>query len=247
MQYQLLLLRKYYKIQDMKEGKTHVLLPLPTSLPVPHWTKTYISRAFLFSIWLTAKPNPNTEKDKCKRCPDFQFSLFIFSSIWENNRKSVFILVEPSLRKILLTDVYAANKQRRQKNTIVWYQVCWQPLRPIPWSSWWHFCGPRYQNKVSAHQRLILCYIWVSEKWKLLYKVTGLKIFFFFKTVSILCKIFWEKLKNQAKFDTTKNLWYLFKGIFWAPVHKIYFYGAYRTLGCVPMQFGDFVNIDVPP
>lgn len=115
MQYQLLQLRKYYKIQDMKEGKAHVLLPLPTSLPIPHWTKTYISRAFLFSIWLTAKPNPNTEKDKCKRCPDFQFSLFIFSSIWENNRKSVFILVEPSLRKILLTDVYAANKQRRQK------------------------------------------------------------------------------------------------------------------------------------
>ena len=89
-------------------------------------------------------------------------------------------------------------------------------------------------------------YIWVSEKWKLLYKVTGLKIFFFFKTGSILCKIFWGKLKNQAKFDSTKRLWYLFKGIFGGPVHKIYFYRTHRTLGCVPMQFGDFLNIAVP-
>ena len=53
---------------------------------------------------------------------------------------------------------------------------------------------------------------------------------------TILCKIFWEKISNQANLDNTEKLWYLLWCTFWGPVPEVYFSGG----DWVAMQVWDF-------
>ena len=64
---------------------------------------------------------------------------------------------------------------------------------------------------------------------------------------TILCKVFWVKLRNQAKLGNNEKLWCLFLSIFWAPVSKFYFCRGDWTLGYAPMQFWDLTSISLSP
>ena len=64
---------------------------------------------------------------------------------------------------------------------------------------------------------------------------------------TIICKMFWEKLRNQAKLDKNEKFWYLFWRIFRGPVPKIYFCGGDWALCCVLMEFWDFANVSLLP
>ena len=52
------------------------------------------------------------------------------------------------------------------------------------------------------------------------------------KNYTILCKMFREKLRTQAKLDKTEKLWHLLLCVFWALVPKIYFCRGDWALGC---------------
>ena len=64
---------------------------------------------------------------------------------------------------------------------------------------------------------------------------------------SILCKIFWEKWRNQTKLNNNEKIWWLFLHIFLASVPKIYFCKENWALDCIPTQFWDFTNISLFP
>ena len=62
-----------------------------------------------------------------------------------------------------------------------------------------------------------------------------------YNSVQNKLRIFWGKLKNQAKLDKTKDFDICFCIFFVSAIAKIYFCREDWTLGC-PMQFWDFLN-----
>ena len=62
-----------------------------------------------------------------------------------------------------------------------------------------------------------------------------------YNSVQNILRIFWGKLRNQAKLDKTKDFDICFCIFFVSAIAKIYFCREDWTLGC-PMQFWDFLN-----
>ena len=56
----------------------------------------------------------------------------------------------------------------------------------------------------------------------------------------ILYKIFWDKLRHQAKLDMVKKFWYFIGSKFWMPVPGYCFCRVGWALDRVPMRFWSF-------
>ena len=67
------------------------------------------------------------------------------------------------------------------------------------------------------------------------------EIFLEFSLSAIVCNIFLEKLKNQAKSEKVRNIWYQLLCNSWVLVPKTFFRDW--TIECVPIKFWDFPNI----
>ena len=90
-------------------------------------------------------------------------------------------------------------------------------------------CPIRFQFIFIKRACLILCFLlWYFYRFNLINELN---------LIYNLYKIFWGKLRNQAKLDTTKKLWDLFLHIFWVPLQKL----QGRRLG--PMKFWVFTNV----
>ena len=58
---------------------------------------------------------------------------------------------------------------------------------------------------------------------------------------TILCKIFWEKLRNQAKLGKIEKLWYLFLVLFERCSQKFIYSGEVWRKAVSPCSFGVFL------
>ena len=109
------------------------------------------------------------------------------------------------------------------------------------------------QNKEVSHTKVLLSFSFSENQFFRIEMDDCFSIQVFLSWVlyckrasTILCKIFSERLRNQAKLNKTEKLWYLILRIFWQPVPKIYFCnGDWAFLGCVPIKFPNFPIISL--
>ena len=107
------------------------------------------------------------------------------------------------------------------------------------------FDGPSLYSRLTTSFNLLFVYFSWGCAGLLQIDYSGLFLFVLlvcYGCSAILCKIFWEKLRNQIKLNKTEKLWYLVSPIFWAPVPNICFCSGDWTLGCIPWSFEVFLT-----